>query len=368
MTTLTFSYLFRRLSRNIIIITFIFVAIFWLVQILNTVDDYLILGASGFLVLELSLLFLPALIHYILGPALLIGTIILFHRMFTDQEYFIFLSAGVRPWVLLKPVMVLTALVIGVQVVLSFYVSPYALQVLRFQRDNLERNYIGNAIEPGVFRDVISNVTAYAESRNDEGTLNNVVVYDTRARPYASYIAKKGILTQVQSGAVLLLYDGMILRNEATGGQSRIISFSEYRLPILQKKRRPLVLANLHVRQLMVHQLIAPEKLGIKKEQTILKMRSYFFELVIATIAPLIFALLAAAFMSTRSIQRGGYARQVFITVSLAVFYYIVTSILSQNAAQNIGFLPFLIAWPCLVILTLGVYLFRRYEPHLWPR
>ncbi len=345
-------------------------AVMWLGQLLSIMKDFLVLGVSFFAILNLSFLLLPGLLSTLLTPSLLIAIITQFHRLLEDREYFVMLTAGISPWALLRPILFLVFWVTILQAALSFYISPYALQILRFERDHYERQFIGNAIAPQVFRDIIPNLTTYAKSAGEDGRVNDVMIYDDRnPRSPTIYIAEQGQITRANDDALLILYNGRILQQNAdhrpTNRSVPFIAFEEYRLPIIRNQQAPLDLADLHVRQLLLHHLIAPEKIGVTREKNLTKIRRFLYELIGNLAMPLIFALIALGVMAGGELKRRGYGRQIFTAIILGVIYYLISTLIAGRAASAVAYLPLLLIWPISVLLGISLFLLWRYEPQL---
>ena len=124
-------YLFIRLLKSQLALTLVLSGVIWLVQALNLIDKALTAGTSPLETLMLSSLVLPRVLTFTLAPALLITVIAQMVRLLQDYEYFALTAAGLSPLRVVRPMLLLGLIVMIMQSLLAFYISPLAMKALR---------------------------------------------------------------------------------------------------------------------------------------------------------------------------------------------------------------------------------------------
>jgi lipopolysaccharide export system permease protein len=346
-------FLFLRLLRSQIAILLALSSVLWLVQTLNLFDD--LLGAQVSLVefITLSALVWPRILSYTLAPALLINVLALLVRLLQDHEYFALTAAGLSPLRILRPMLALAALVVILQAGISFYLAPLASKELRYRSTELKSAVVVASLQAGSFREIMPNMTAYADAQNDDGSWAQVMIHDhTKRGTQITYVAQNGRIDMRGGGAFLVLVNGH-MNTQSAGQDDHLAEFGEYALSLDESRANtPSRPPSFNRNHMMIHQLLNPTAHGVDTPSQILRMKARGLELLAGLANPLIFMLISFAVITAGGLSRQGYGRRIFIAILIALAYQIgVISIAGQAARSGISSL--MLVWPIGVLIGL---------------
>ncbi|MDC0147496.1 LptF/LptG family permease [Alphaproteobacteria bacterium] len=346
-------FLFMRLLRSQIAILLALSSVLWLVQTLDLFDD--LLGTPVALIdfVTLSFLVWPRILAYTLAPALLINVLALLVRLLQDHEYFALTAAGLSPLRILRPMLALVALVIVFQGAISFYLAPLASKELRYRSSEFKNAVVVASLQAGSFREILPNMTAYADAKNGDGSWAQVMIHDhTKRDTQTTYVAQTGRFDVRGDGAYLVLSNGNMY-TQTNGQADHLAEFGEYALSLDDTgANAPSQAPSFNRNHMMIHQLLNPTAHGVDVPSQILRMKARGLELIANLANPLVFMLISFSIITAGGLSRQGYGRRIFIAILLALAYQIgVISFAGQAARMN--FSSLILVWPIGVLLGL---------------
>ena len=355
-------YLFSRLLKGQIALTLVLTAVIWLVQALNLFDKSLTSGASPLETMAMSLLVLPRVLTFTLGPALLITVLSQMVRLLQEYEYFALTAAGLSPLRILRPIAALALLTMLLQAALSFYLSPIALKQLKISSDAQGAKLVLAELQAGAFKNLTSDITAYTSGRDNRGKWQDVMIHDASKQSPTTYTARSAILQSNDGESFFFLEDGT-QQIIAADGSTQLVRFREYVLP-LQSKKAAAPRAALNRNHMMIHQLLNPAAHGVTHDHRIRRMKARGLELVANTTAPFIFMLISFAVVTGGGINRHGYGRRIMLAIGLALFYQIgIIALASTAVDENQPLIVFV--WPVVFFLSLFAFILMSNNPAL---
>ena len=231
----------RYLTRQLLTTTFAVTALLTLILMGGRVIKYFGMAAEGRLDVELLsavLLYrLPGFLELIIPLGLFIAVLLVFGRLYIDNEISVMTSSGISRWQLVTFSMPSILLVTCCVAVFSFYLTPqgnFASEKLFNQQAN--RNTF-DMVQAGQFQHIDNNmlyaralsvdktqlldVTLHSEKARPDGTVQHTLLYAKTAR---RFFDEKTALTYIE------LSDGY--RYELTAGQLRYnqLQFQLYRM------------------------------------------------------------------------------------------------------------------------------------------
>jgi len=360
-------YLFIRLLKSQLALTLVLSGVIWLVQALNLIDKALTAGTSPLETLVLSSLVLPRVLTFTLAPALLITVIAQMVRLLQDYEYFALTAAGLSPLRVMRPMLLLSLIVMILQSLLAFYISPLAMKALRLSSFEGGNRIVLAELQPGAFKELKPGMTAFTTGQDNDGRFLDLMIYDTtRQKQRVTFLAKKAVITEQNGEPYFILHNGsQHIHDEQTQGQ--IISFSTYLLPLSQPKTtqvKPIVFNRNHM---TIHQLLNPSAHGVNNERRIYRMQGRGLELISNLAAPFVFMLIGFAVITAGGISRSGYGQRIMIAILLAIIFQIGVIALADIAVeQNSPALIFI--WPTFFLLALFGFILKQNDPDLLTR
>lgn len=200
----------------------------WLTQSLRFVE---MIAANGFgiaLFLRLTSLLLPSFLLFILPIAVFAAVTFTYVKMESDRELIVMRSAGLSPWQMARPALIVAALVVAVGYGLSLYIVPKSYAGFKDLQATLRSQVASALLREGMFETIRNGVTVYVRARSGENDLQGILVHDARdkARPI-TFLAENGFLVEAADGPQLVMDKGTRQAvNER--GQVAILYFDRY--------------------------------------------------------------------------------------------------------------------------------------------
>lgn len=364
-------FLFWRVLRTHIAVTLVLSSVLWLVKALDLMDDLFGVSAGLLDLVYLNLLAWPRLVGLTLAPALLIAVLVLLVRLLQDHEYFALTAAGFSPLRILRPVLMAAGLVIILQALVTFYIAPLASKTLREQMVELKSQASIAPLIAGSFREILPNMTAFAQTQQSDGTWQQIMISDkTNPQQETTYIAQSGRFDNRGGASSLVLFNGHIrtkITSDTHPANDSEIVFSEYAVPLqeaLARNETQSEQTTFNRNHMMIHQLLDPEMYGETRENTILRMKARGLELIVNLASPLVFLLISFAAITSGGLSRQGYGRRILTAVGAALIFQIGAVSLTVTAAEtNSAGLVFL--WPLASLMLLILIIVLQDNPRL---
>ena len=95
-----------------------------------------------------------------------------------------------------------------------------------------------STLEPGSFHNPIKGLTVYIDKASKNGTVQNILIHDTRNIDIESTIlAKEGILSNFENKAKVIVFDGTSYVYNNNNKKTSILNFSKYEFQITTEKK-----------------------------------------------------------------------------------------------------------------------------------
>jgi lipopolysaccharide export system permease protein len=301
-------YIFRTVSLAFLAGLFALTAVVWVTQALRQFDLLTSKGQTILVFLTMTGLTIPSLIAIIAPVALFVGVLYCLNKLNGDSELVVMSAAGVSPALLLRPFVILYALVFALVAWMTVEVMPASFDAIQALTARIHADFITNFARPGAFTELESGFVFHYRERGPDGSLHGVFMQDRRDPGHiTSYIAERGRTIERNGSNYLVLDEGSYQR-PATGGDSAVVTFKDYSIDLTQflrqeeTSRRP--------RERSTTELLSPNP----KDATATRLRGRFSaELMDRLTAPL-YAFVAgligfAALGEARTTRQGrGYA------------------------------------------------------------
>jgi lipopolysaccharide export system permease protein len=311
-------------------------------------------------VLSLMGYIMPSFLELIFPMALLIGVLLGFGRMSTDQELTAARACGVSLYRLAAPVLAIALVVYAISSWFAFVVRPWANAQLEQRLFELTRTRASAGLKEKVFNRNLPGLVIYVDHISaSDSTLNGVLISDMRdAGEPSTVVARRGLLLpdDRRKAVTLRLFDGSIFGEDRRDNASHVTSFKVYDLTV-----RPQ--AELGMVQHDPDEMSLRELRGTIAEGRASGHRDYEAETEFASkftipVATLLFALLGVSLGLKPA--RGGQSERFGISVALFFLYYALMRVgeaLGQRGTLN-AFVSMSI--PDVVFSALALWLFYR--------
>ncbi len=204
-------------------------AVIWLTQALRELNLVTGKGQTILVFLQVTLFGLPALVMVIASLALFIAVIYTLNRLNGDSELIVMNAAGVAPHTILKPLAVLTLLVSLTVGAMTIYAMPESFRGLRTLLTKIRADVVTRIIQEGRFVSLDQGIVFHFRERLPGGAMGGVLIHDSRdPKLSATYLAARGVVTEVDNSTYLLLERGSMQRQDAQQRDSAVIAFERY--------------------------------------------------------------------------------------------------------------------------------------------
>ncbi len=215
-------------------VTFSLTGIVWLTQMLRFVDFMINRGLALSDFLYLTGLMLPSLLLILLPISLCIATVYTYQKLQHESELVVMASAGISPWQLARPALMMGACVMVICYALAMVLMPLSNQKFRDIRTFFRDQYASILLEEEVFNTPVKGLTVFVRQRDRAGNLSGIVLHDARVpEKTVTMTAKEGRLETTTSGPRFYLKSGM--RQERSGVDREKfswLSFDEYAIDV----------------------------------------------------------------------------------------------------------------------------------------
>jgi lipopolysaccharide export system permease protein len=221
-------YLFRQLAFALIAVTGGLTALVWLIQSLRFVELVVNHGLSLAVFVELTGLLIPSFVAVILPITTFVVVQFIYQRLAGDREITVMSAAGLSPFTLARPALVLATMAVISGYALTLWIVPASLTAFREFQWEIRNRMVAFLLQEGVFTQVSDNLTVYVRSRDPDGTLHGILVDDGRDKAaHATILAETGRLIEGPSGPRVLLIRGSRQEIDHQTGRLNVLTFEQ---------------------------------------------------------------------------------------------------------------------------------------------
>jgi lipopolysaccharide export system permease protein len=311
-----------------------------------------VLGIIGYI--------MPAFLELTFPMAVLLGVLMGFGRMSSDQEMTAARACGVSLYRLAVPVMIFALGVYALSSYFAFSLRPWANSNLRNKLYELSQTRTSAGLKEKVFNSNFPGLVVYVDEMSDtDSSMKGVLISDARdPHNQNTIIAKRGaMLPDAQNKSITLrLYDGSIFGVEPQNDATHVTSFKTYDLGV--QPESALGTSDLDPGEMTYSALRADIKAARAKGKPDRDAETELAGKFTVPFATLMFALLGISLGLKPA--RGGHSERFGVSVALFFLYYSLMRV-GETLAQR-GKLDAWIAMaiPDLVFMALAFWLFYR--------
>lgn len=314
--------------------------------------------------LQLFSYLLPTFFSVTVPLSFLLGILLAFGRLSSDNEFIALKASGISLYSLLKPVIILAFACSLLTAWLTISIEPAGKSAFRSTLFQIASSRASVGIRPGVFNDDFDGIVLYARGMDERrGIMKNVFISDERAgETPATILAQQGrfIPDPDNYSMTLHLSDGSIHRQPKTENKStyQIVGFSSYDINLDMGSQLAPNEGRYRSRGELSWNGLQKAQSNTKNEKSRLRFAVEMHKRVAIAFAPLVFALVGVplSLQSNRSGKGAGFS----LALAISLVYYLLLSIASTVAGK--GLLPVAVAlWvPNLCFLCGGSYFLHR--------
>mgnify|MGYP005852635803 CR=1 FL=1 len=361
-------YIFRTTFGAFAIVLFSLTSVIWITQALRDIDLMTSRGQTVLVFLGITGLVIPMLVLVIAPIALMIAVMHAIGRLSNDSELIVMNAAGMSPWALFRPFLLMAVMVSTVMATIGAWLGPLGLQTLNNWANEVRADLVTNVVQPGRFNGFERGLVFHIRERQANGMLMGVFVDDRRnPKERVSFLAEQGTVVKDERGTFLVLENGSVQRLEIVRRQKgqkgplkqkdpTIVKFERYALDLAQAPTDTQSLRS-SARDRFIWELMDSEEEGSKLQPG--QVRAELHDRIFAPIYPIVFTIITFAYLGAPRTTRQGRA------ISIASAAVVIATI------RLIGFVvivlcvryPWVLAFQYLLLAAaagLGLYAIHR--------
>jgi lipopolysaccharide export system permease protein len=290
-------YIFRTTFGAFLVVLLSLTAVIWVTQALRDIDLMTNQGQTVLVFIGITGLIIPLLILVIAPIALVVAGAHVLNKLGTDSEIIVMNAAGMRPWGLFRPFLIVTVAVsIGVAFI-SAYLAPEGLRMLRRWLTEVRTDLVSNIVQPGRFTPIERGLTFHIRERRTNGLLVGIMLDDRRdEKERVTVLAEQGEIIKNERGSYLLLENGSIQRHEAKQRDPNLVIFDRYAFDLSQFTGSVQAI-NYSVRERYIWELISPDPNDPVYKSQPGQFRAEFHDRLLGPLYPFAFMIIAFTFL-----------------------------------------------------------------------
>ena len=209
--------IFKKLLGEILIFFLVsslaLTLIIWVIQAVNYLDIVTEDGHSFVVYFKYTLLAIPKLFSQSLPFVYFLSIFYIISDYEAKNQLLIYWTNGITKLQFVNKIIQFSLLFLLIQIFFSTFIVPFTQDKSRSFIRNSNLDFFPNLIKPKKFIDTVKGLTIFIDSKNDDGSYNNIVLKDNSDTSNAQIIiAKKGRVSLKEDQKFLILNDGKIIR------------------------------------------------------------------------------------------------------------------------------------------------------------
>ncbi len=358
-------YIIKQITVGFLLVCFSLMSIIWLSQSLRFLDLIASEGVSVGVFVQMTTLLMPR-IFTILAPISLFASILfVYNRMLSDQELVVMKSAGISPWQLAKPAMLISLFLVTLNIYVMNIGIPKAEDAFNDLEWKIENNISHLMLREGEFTSLQPELTVFIASHDADGTVGGILINDERNPSVKSTIsAEKGFVIQTEKGPRIILINGSRQEINKKNNNFSAVSFEKYSVDFGLRETKARRKNSVRVRAF-------GELITALNNHSLPQTERYkwFIEgnkRITTPLLALVYALVACTGLLISNFNRRGQTKTIAVSLAGVILIQAVDLISGNLAAKNLSWLALMYAniiFPvitCLVLLIEPAFLQHR--------
>ena len=232
--TLIERYLFKNAFIAAFVTLTVLASVVWLSQAVREFDLVTTKGQSLIIFLTVTGLSFPSLIAIIAPVALFISVLYTLNRLNGDSELIVMSAAGLSPFGILRPFLVLSLIIAGLVAFLTLWIMPQSFMILRDVVTKIRADVVSNIVREGQFTQLDKGIIFHFREKSGPA-LMGIFIQDRRdPERTAIYVAERGQTIESAGQSYLLLENGSVQRENKQNPIPQIVTFQRYAFDLSQ--------------------------------------------------------------------------------------------------------------------------------------
>ncbi len=295
---------------------------------------------------------IPQYMGLALPVGMLLGTLLAFRKLSLSSEFDAITSAGLSLPRLLRPVMLLAAVVAIANTLIIGWVQPYGRYAYKNLVFDLRSGALGASIRVGEFVDIGDDITLMIEESRDQGAELLGIFMERRSdgRSIAVTAERGGFFATDNENTILLrLFNGVLIDLNEGQNKPRVLTFDQQDLTVRLPARETFRQRGGEERELTLPELYMERNNPLQTAEMRAAFNGSFHWRLMHSLSLFILPFLAIALGITN--KRTGKSSGIPIGLSLLIVYNEVMEAM-ETAVQN-GASPYTTIWLLFALFAL---------------
>ena len=203
-------YIIKEIIFTLAFLVILLTGILWLGQGLRHVELLTTDNISFSSYISYIFLLIPKIMTLTIPISVFLSVIFILNRVRSDSELIILWASGEsNSNIILKPIMLIAIIIFAVMLLITTFITPYALNEIRFKIIDIRSSGLSSSIlEEKKFISPSESLTIFIQER-DGIKINNLLIHDnTNQEKPQTYIAQNGEFISNDQKKILRLYNG----------------------------------------------------------------------------------------------------------------------------------------------------------------
>ena len=363
MEKIIFKSFLREISFFFILSSISIALIIWIIQAVNYLDFVSEDGHNFKVYFLYTTLILPKIFSRVLPFMFFISIFYIILKYEEKNQLLIFWSNGIDKKKFLNIVLKYSLFFLLIQIFLTTIIVPETQNKARSYIRSSNIDFFPALIKPRKFIDTVEDLTIFTDSKDDDGTLRNIILKDNLNKNSSQIIvARNGKIVQSKNNKFLILKKGKII-NTSVRGRTTIFNFSktEFDLNKFSTKSTtfPKVQEQSTLKLFNCAQSLTNENIKFLHSKSMVCEKSYLKnikqELLKRIYLPLYLPLLAliACFLILKSKDNHEYINFKFKLFIIGIVFLIISEVSLRYAGLNNKYNLIFILTPIILFLSL---------------
>lgn len=218
-------YLFHQLAVTTVVAAVIITAMIAVTQWSPWIKLALAHSSGTEIMLRLTAIMVPSFLIISLPISVLLAVSFVYNKMVGDNEIVVMRAAGLSNVNLAAPALLVAGLVSAIVFAVSLYVMPITMREARETIFTLRASPT-LLLREGIFNDVKPGLTLYFKTRQKDGVMTDVIIFDTRDQARSTMLmARQAVLKMGEGQARIVLIEGSRQERDKKRGNVEYVNF-----------------------------------------------------------------------------------------------------------------------------------------------
>lgn len=358
------TYITKQIIVGFLLVSFSLMSIIWLSQSLRFLDLIASKGISVGIFVKMTTLLMPRIFTILAPISLFAAVLFVYNRMLADQELVVMKSAGISPWQLARPAVLVSLMLTLLNVYVMNIGIPKAEDAFNDLEWKIKNNVSHLMFREGEFTNLQPELTVFITSHDDDGSVGGILINDERnPEVKATLSAEKGVIVQTSKGPRIILINGNRQEINKKNHRFSSVNFEKYSVDFGLKETKARRKNSVRVRSF-------GELIGALDNDSLPPAERYkwFIEgnkRITTPLLALVYSLIACTGLIIGNFNRRGQTKIIAVSLASVILIQAVDLTSGNLASKNLAWLTLMYAniiapLICCTVLLLAPDILRR--------